>query len=140
MRRMHTTGALAAVGLAAALGALGAFVACARSPRATQDTPVASVQQQGGEVRGRRPDPLRNITLSDAQRAQVDSIRARYRAQLEEFRGSQSADRRDPDTRRRFREIMDKQFADIRAVLTPEQQAVFDQNLQEMRSRRRGNQ
>jgi Spy/CpxP family protein refolding chaperone len=128
----------AAAGLVAALVVLGAAAGCARSPRATttQTAPVASTQQ-AGEVRG-RPDPLRNITLSDAQRAQVDSIRARYRTQLDSLRNSSSSDgRRDPDARRRFREIMDQQFADIRAVLTPDQQTVFDQNLQEMRARRR---
>ena len=123
---------MAAAGLVAAIGAM----ACARSPRATPSAPTASVQQ-GGEVRG-RPDPLRNITLTDAQRAQVDSIRARYRAQLDSLRGSRSDGRPDPDTRRRFREIMEQQFADIRAVLTPDQQAVFDKNLEELRSRRRG--
>src|SRR5919202_4938911 len=99
MRRMHTNGAVVAVALVAALGAIAA---CARSPRATQNEPVASTQQ-AGEVRG-RPDPLRNITLTDAQRAQVDSIRARYRTQLDSLRGSFSGGRPDPDTRRRFRE------------------------------------
>jgi Spy/CpxP family protein refolding chaperone len=46
----------------------------------------------------------------------------------------------DSSARAQRRELMQKETADIRAVLTPDQQKTFDKNLEDMRSRmgRRG--
>jgi protein CpxP len=76
---------------------------------------------------------LRGITLSADQQQRVDSIRTRYRAQMEQMRQQQSGDR--DAARAQMRSTMEKQQAEIRAVLTPDQQTQFDQNVAEMRNR-----
>ena len=75
---------------------------------------------------------LRGITLSSDQQQRIDSIRAAYRTQMDQMR--QSGGDRDA-MRAQMRPMMEKQQADIRAVLTADQQTVFDQNVAEMRSR-----
>jgi Spy/CpxP family protein refolding chaperone len=80
----------------------------------------------GGAGGGRmQANLLQGITLTDAQQAKVDSIRASYQATMS------SGDRQ------QMRESMRKQAADIRSILTPDQQTQFDQNLAAMRSRSR---
>ena len=75
---------------------------------------------------------LRGITLSADQQQRVDSIRTRYRAQMDQMRQQQSGDR--DAARTQMRASMEKQQAEIRAVLTPDQQTQFDQNVAEMRN------
>ena len=78
-----------------------------------------------------RPNPalFKDITLSDAQRAKIDSIQAKGR---EEMMAMMQGGGQDMSA---MREVMGqfraKQIADIRAVLTPEQQATFDKNAAE---------
>lgn len=76
---------------------------------------------------------LRNITLSADQQQRVDSIRARYRTQMEQMRQQSGGDR--DAMRGQMRTTMEKQQAEIRDVLTPDQQRQFDQNVADMRSR-----
>jgi Spy/CpxP family protein refolding chaperone len=76
---------------------------------------------------------LRGITLSADQQQRVDSIRTRYRAQMDQMRQQQTGDR--DAARTQMRATMEKQQAEIRAVLTPDQQTQFDQNVAEMRNR-----
>jgi Spy/CpxP family protein refolding chaperone len=76
---------------------------------------------------------LRGVTLSPDQQQRVDSIRTRYRAQMDQMRQQQSGDR--DAARTQMRATMEKQQAEIRAVLTPDQQTQFDQNVAEMRNR-----
>ena len=63
--------------------------------------------------------------------APVEIIRTSYRTQMEQLRGSGDRDA----MRAQMRPLMEKQQAEIRAVLTPDQQRQFDQNAAEMRSR-----
>ncbi len=80
---------------------------------------------------------LQGITLTAAQKAQVDSIQKAYQAKMPPMTPGQMPD---SATRAQRMELMNKQDADIRAVLTTEQQAVWDKNVADMRSRmqRRG--
>ena len=83
---------------------------------------------------GVRDDMLfRGITLSADQRQRVDSIRSSYRTQMDQLRQQSGGDRQ--AMRGQMRPLMERQQADIRAVLTSDQQATFDQNVAEMRSR-----
>ena len=85
--------------------------------------------QQGGSGGGpeRRMQALfKDITLTAPQRAAVDSI-MHHRSKEGENQEAASPDQR----RDQFR----KQLADVRALLKPEQQTVFDRNVAEMRSR-----
>lgn len=99
---------------------------------------IASAQGGGAPPRGQGPGRqnrmmemmFHDITLTDAQKAKVDSIVAKYRAEMPAFTpGSQPSE----EDRAKRRELQQKQQADIRAVLTKEQQAQFDKNLEQMR-------
>ncbi len=86
----------------------------------------------GGQGRGRQMEMLmQGITLTDAQKASVDSIGQVYRAQMPPM---QQGTPPDSATRAKRMEVMQKQTAAVRAVLTPEQQKVFDKNLEDMRA------
>jgi len=96
--------------------------------------------QQGGRAGGRArmmDQLLKGITLSSAQKASVDSIQTQYQSQMPAFTPGSPPD---SNARAQRRELMQKETADIRAVLTPDQQKTFDKNLEDMRSRmgRRG--
>jgi periplasmic protein CpxP/Spy len=103
--------------------------------------PNASTADAGRDGRGRGGPGgvgrdqalLRNITLSADQQQRVDTIRARYRTQMEQMRGQNSGDR--DANRTQMRTMMEKQQAEIRDVLTPDQQRVFDQNVADLRAR-----
>lgn len=84
---------------------------------------------QGGP--GRRLQMLMNgITLTAPQQARVDSIVAAFRAQMPPFTPGQMPDSASMALRR---QLSEQQNTAIRGVLTPEQQAVFDRNLEQMR-------
>jgi Spy/CpxP family protein refolding chaperone len=80
---------------------------------------------------------LKDITLTDAQKAQVKTIREKYLPQQLELRKAAQATGGPPDeaTRSKMMELQEKQAAEIRAILTADQQKVFDGNLKEMRDR-----
>ncbi|MCE9600947.1 MAG: Spy/CpxP family protein refolding chaperone [Gemmatimonadetes bacterium] len=74
---------------------------------------------------------FKDITLTDAQKAQIDTIqtkgREEQRAMMQGGAGMQ-----DPAMREKMMEMRKKQNDAIRAVLTAEQQAIFDKNLAAM--------
>jgi Spy/CpxP family protein refolding chaperone len=128
------------------IAAVTALAACAQRPAATT-TPVSQPQTSStgsgrgdgdgrgamrGEGRQRMEAMLFNgITLSTDQQTRIDSIRARYRADAQKL-----DPRNNPDDRQKMMQSMQSQMADIRAVLTADQQTIFDQNVQQMRDRR----
>ncbi|HEX4627867.1 MAG TPA: hypothetical protein VH137_03675, partial [Gemmatimonadales bacterium] len=73
---------------------------------------------------------LKDITLTPAQQAQVDSIRVRYQGQMPAFTPGAPPD---SATRQRMRDLFRRHNEEIRAVLTPDQQKIWDRNLAEMR-------
>jgi Spy/CpxP family protein refolding chaperone len=120
--------------------ALGAALVLAAAPMAQGQAGQQSGQQDGSaraSRRGRSMEALLSgITLSDAQKATVDSIQAAYRTQMPATTPGSAPD---PSARAARRELMMKEQAAIRAVLTPEQQKAFDENVAHMRQRgRRG--
>ena len=77
---------------------------------------------------------MKGITLSDAQKVQVDSIQATFAKDMPQFTpGSPPS----PEDREKMMAIRQKQNAEIRAVLTDDQQPIFDKNLAEMPQGRR---
>jgi len=105
------------------LAALAAFVA-----------PATYAQGGGGQGGGggRQMQMLmQGITLTDAQKVTVDSIAGSYRSQMPAFTPGQPPD---SAARAKRMEVMGKQQAAIRNVLTPEQQKVFDKNIEDMRA------
>ena len=97
--------------------------------------PAAAFAQGGGGSqggRGRQMEMLmQGITLTDAQKASVDSIGQVYRAQMPPM---QQGTPPDSATRAKMMAVRQQQFAAVRAVLTPDQQKTFDKNLEEMRA------
>jgi Spy/CpxP family protein refolding chaperone len=105
------------------------------SVAAAQGTEPPQGQGQG-EMR-RSGMLLKDINLTDAQKAQVKAIREKYAPQQLELRKSVQATGGPPDeaTRTKMMDLQSKQAAEIRAVLTSNQQATFDKNLAEMKAR-----
>jgi Spy/CpxP family protein refolding chaperone len=99
---------------------------------------VAGAQQQQGAPGGpgRRPNMLMvgiDSTLTPEQKTKIDAINAKYQPELAALREMAMTDR-DGAMKKRS-EIQAKQNPEIRAVLTPAQQAIFDKNLEEMAKR-----
>ena len=107
-----------------------------------QGTPGAGqAQGQGGP--GMRGPGMRGqamlfegITLTASQKLAVDSIQAKYRAERGKTM-SGGEGRQDPGALTRMTELMDKQNAEIRALLNADQQVALDKNIAEMRERRK---
>ena len=96
----------------------------------------ARAQSPSGGGPGRRMEMLfQGITLTSEQRAKVDSIQKHYREQMPSLTPGTPPD---SATREKIRGLLRHQADDIRAVLTPEQQSVFDKNVAAMRARRAG--
>ena len=118
-----------------ALLALSASAALAQDPQAPP--PGGGMggmggmgMRQGGP--GRRIQALlAGITLTAQQQAAVDSIQAAYTPRMRALftPGGPPAD---SASRARMAELRSNQDKDVRAVLTPDQQKIFDKNLAEM--------
>src|SRR3982751_5162893 len=86
--------------------------------------------QGGGAGRGMQM-LMQGITLTDKQKASVDSIGTAFRAQMPPM---QQGTQPDSATRAKSMEVRQKQYAAVRGVLTADQQKVFDKNLEDMRA------
>ena len=77
------------------------------------------------------------IELTDAQKAQVQQIMEKYKAQHEALRpaGSQMQGPPDDAARAKMEELMNSAHAEYRAILNADQQKVFDQNVADMKAR-----
>ena len=85
---------------------------------------------QGGQGRGMQR-LMQGITLDAKQQASVDSIQKVFRAQMPPM---QQGTPPDSATRAKGREVMQKEYAAVRNVLTPDQQKVFDKNREDMKA------
>jgi Spy/CpxP family protein refolding chaperone len=118
--------------LAAALCVGMTSIAAAQS---TEPTPQGQGEgRRGGGMGGML---LKDITLTDAQKAQIKTVREKYLPQQMELRKAAQAVGGPPDdaTRTKMMDLQTKQAAEIRAILTADQQAQFDKNLVEMKAR-----
>jgi hypothetical protein len=68
----------------------------------------------------RAPNPLLGITQSYSQHEAIDSIRTMYRAQIA-AEGRLTSDNRDE-----IDNLVRRELVDLREVLTPDQQVIFD--------------
>ncbi len=117
-----------------------AFTLCAgiTSVAAAQGQPEPKEGQ--GEMRrggGMGGMLLKDITLTDAQKDQIKTIREKYVPRQLELRKAVQATGGPPDeaTRAKMMELQSQQSAEIRAILTADQQKTFDHNLHEMKER-----
>ena len=145
-----------------ALGAL-MIVGVAGVSAAQSTTTPPSRSQRSGEMQGRRGGGRggefgRDLNLTDAQKAQIKTIRAKYqpqnealRAQAKPFMDAARAARQKGDTAtarsnmEKARQVMQggqsirtQENAEIRAILTPDQQAKWDARQKKMAEREKG--
>ena len=80
---------------------------------------------------------LKDITLTDAQKDQIKTIREKYVPKQLELRKAVQATGAPPDeaTRAKMMELQTQQSTEIRAILTPDQQKTFDHNLHELKEK-----
>ena len=100
-------------------------------------TTSAVAQQMGGGPGGadRRQQMLfKDITLTPVQQAQVDSIHGVYREKMQAMGRPAMGDTAAMAQRR---QVMTQEQADLRVVLTKDQQAIFDKNVADMNQRMR---
>ena len=144
---------LAGLGLALSLAA----IAGAQQPA---DSARHGRGERGGQFEGRRGGPgggpmgfvLKDITLTDAQKAQLKTLREADRKQMDANRDSWQKDReqmralREKGDTAGARALMQKNFqamqqkreqnlAQIRNILTADQRVQFDKNVAEMKQR-----
>ena len=119
-----------------------AALVLAATTLATAPVVLAAQPPQGGGG-GRGGAAMQNmlfegITLTDAQKVQVDSIRGAFRAQNGQ-RGGQRGAGGAPDSAAMAarRERMTAERTSLRALLTAEQRPVFDKNVAQMETRMR---
>lgn len=121
--KSHST-IFATLALALAAG-VAPVVAHAQYP-SRADNPAP---QQESLAAKRQKQLLRGIMLTSEQKAKVDSVTARYTAQLPMM---QPGTPPDSATQDRLRLLMEKHDTELRTALTPEQQKVFDKNRAEL--------
>lgn len=91
--------------------------------------------QQQGERRGGRNMELNGIELTDAQKVQLDAIQKKYQPEMMSIRNDMMNGGDRAALMKKAAELREKSAKDIRAILTPDQQVVFDKNLAEQRAR-----
>lgn len=91
--------------------------------------------QQQGERRGGRNMELNGIELTDAQKVKLDEIQKKYQPEMSELRNQMMNGGDRAELMKKIVDLREKSAKDIRAILTPEQQVVFDKNLAEQRAR-----
>lgn len=159
MRRIGFSGLV----LAMTLGA--ASVAAAQEPTPAPQQPQAQQQgqgrwgQRGRAWQGARRQGLwalfRGVNLTAEQRQQLRTINQKYAAQAKPIReamrpamqemrdarqkrdstAARAVFERTKPQREQLRQIREQELKDVRAILTPDQQKTFDQNLAQMRLR-----
>jgi len=113
-----------------------ALLALAATAVITSASAAQEQKAQGGQG-GRREMGgmiLRGITLTDAQKAQQKAIREKYAPQMMQLRKT-SETTGTPMDQVKLGEIRAAQMAELRAILTAEQQVTFDRNAAEMKAR-----
>ena len=123
--------------LAAALCVGMTTVAAAQSTQPQEGQSEARRGGRGGEWL------LKDINLTDAQKDQIKTIREKYvPQQLELRKAAQATGTIDEAARAKMMDLQAKQAAEIRAVLTADQQVIFDKNVaaakERMAARRNG--
>jgi Spy/CpxP family protein refolding chaperone len=103
-------------------------------------TSACAAQQQPSNAEGARRAGmggliLQGITLTEAQKTQQKAIREKYAPQLQQIRKT-SQTTGTPMDQAKLAEIRSAQLNELRAILTAEQQVIFDRNVAEMRARR----
>ena len=119
------------------IAALGvALLASTTAIAGAQAAAPAQAQQGGGGGGGRGfGRSLNGIELTDAQKAKVAEINAKYQPELQAIRESMQGGGDRAAAFTKMQAVNDKRNPEIRAVLTADQQVIFDKNLAEQKAR-----
>ena len=119
----------------------GLALCASASVASAQGAPAGAPQgapQSGPQGRGGRGMSMlfEGITLTEAQQSKVDSISAKYRAERQKLmpNGMQGGPP-DDAARAKMGEMMEKQAVELRAILTADQQKLFDANVEKRKER-----
>jgi Spy/CpxP family protein refolding chaperone len=115
---------------------LVATLAVALTAGMTSVSEAQGQPQQGETQRGRGMGGriLEGITLTDAQKVQQKAIREKYAPQIMSLRKTAEVTGT-PLDQTKLQAIQTAQIAELRAILTAEQQVILDKNVAEMRAR-----
>jgi Spy/CpxP family protein refolding chaperone len=120
------------------IAALGvALLAGSTAVAGAQAATTPAPQQQGGPGgrRGGFNRSLAGIELTDAQKAKVAEINAKYQPEMQAIRESMQGGGDRAEAMKKMAAYRDKITPEIRAVLTPEQQTIYDKNIAEQKAR-----
>jgi Spy/CpxP family protein refolding chaperone len=119
------------------IAALGVALLAGSSAIAGAQAATQPPTQQGGPGGGRGGfnRTLNGIELTDAQKAKVAEIQAKYQPEAQAIRESMQGGGDRAEAFKKMQALNDKRNPELRAVLTPEQQAIFDKNLAEQKAR-----
>jgi Spy/CpxP family protein refolding chaperone len=141
------------VGLLVVAGMAG--VAEAQNPQRDRQSRARGEMRRGGKQLGGMRGLLRGITLTDAEKANVEAVGEKYRGQFQTIRQSMRPDleaaraarqrgdtaaaraafSRTADERAQLEALTERMRADVRAALAPEHRAQFDANVARMKER-----
>ena len=146
------------VALGLAILACSAAVAGAQSTTATPPAGAHGRHEHGAWDKGGRKGMMggrvfKGIDLTADQKTRIKAIGERYRSEFRTLRGAdqkgaqantQGARRErpnfTPEQRQQMQSLRERQMAEVRGVLTAEQQKQFDANLADMKARREAHQ
>ena len=119
------------------IAALGVALLAGNTAIAGAQAPAPGApQQQGGPGGGRGFNrSLNGIELTEAQKAKLGEIQAKYQPELQAIRESMQGGGDRAAAFTKMQEVRDKMNPEIRAVLTADQQVIFDKNLAEQKAR-----
>jgi Spy/CpxP family protein refolding chaperone len=89
---------------------------------------------QGGRGRGMNVQ-MNGIELTEAQKAKLDEIQKKYQPEMMALRDQMMNGGDRAELMKKGMALSDRSAADIRAILTPDQQVVFDKNMAERKAR-----
>jgi Spy/CpxP family protein refolding chaperone len=93
---------------------------------------------QGG--RGRAGAQMNGIELTDAQKVKLEEIQKKYQPEMLALRDQMMNGGDRTDLAKKGIALQERSAADIREILTSDQQAVFDKNMSELKARRENRQ
>jgi Spy/CpxP family protein refolding chaperone len=114
------------------IAALGAALLIGGTLTATAQ---GTAQQQGGQARGGRNSQMNGIELTDAQKVKLEEIQKKYQPDMTALRAEMTNGGDRAELMKKSMALSDKQAAEIRVILTPDQQVVFDKNVAERKAR-----
>ena len=116
------------------IAALGIALLAGSAAVASAQAGAPAQQGQGGG-RGGFNRSMNGIELTEAQKAKVAEITAKYQPEMQSIRESMQGGGDRAAAFTKMQAVREKMNPEIRAVLTAEQQTIFDKNLAEQKAR-----